>query len=126
MTAVIDASVLLAAILAEPGGDFLDSPGELFHLSILNLAEVYTKAIEFGGAIEDVDLFIRPLAIRVRSFREYHAQEVARLRPMTKHRGLGIGDRACIALGRATKLPVYTAERKWIGLDVDCDIRLIR
>lgn len=126
MTAVIDASVLLAAILNEPGGDLLDSPGELFHLSIINLAEVYTKVVEFGGSVEDVSTFIRPMPIRVRAFREGHAGDVALLPPLTRHRGLGLGDRACLALGMATRLPVYTAEHKWIGLDLDVEVRLIR
>ena len=126
MTAVVDTSVILAAMLDEPGGELLDEPGELFHLSIVNLAEIYTKAVEFGGTIEDVDAFLRPMAIRVRAFREGHAMRVGLLRAQTKHQGLSLGDRACLSLGLLTDLPVYTADTKWADLDVGVEIRLVR
>lgn len=126
MTKVIDSSVVLAALLGEPGGEVLDHPGELFHLSMVNLAEVYTKVVENGGAIADVDAFMKPLAIRIRAFRENQAADIGRLRPLTRHRGLSLGDRACLALGRQTDLPILTADTKWIGLDLGIDIRLVR
>lgn len=126
MTLVVDTSVVLAAMLGEPGGDVLDEPGELFHFSVVNLAEVHTKVIENGGAIADVEAFLQPLSIRIRAFREGHAEQVGLLRATTRHRGLSLGDRACLSLGLLTGLPVLTADTKWVGLDLGIDVRLIR
>ena len=126
MTKVIGSSVLLAAILDEPGGEALYTTGDLFHISIVNMAEVHTKVVENGGDIDDVDVFVRSLPIRVRAFRDAHAMEVGRLRPPTRHRGLSLGDRACLGLAKNIDLPVLTADTKWIGLDLGIDIRLIR
>lgn len=126
MTKVIDSSVVLAALPGERGGEILDQPNELFHLSMVDLAEVDTKVTENGGAIADVDAFLRPLPIRIRAFREDQAAEIGRLRPLTRHRGLSLGDRTCLALGMQTDLPVLTADTKWIDLDLGLDIRLIR
>ncbi|MEH3160001.1 MAG: type II toxin-antitoxin system VapC family toxin [Sphingomonas taxi] len=126
MTKVLDSSVLLAGMLGEAGGDVLDAPGELFHVSAVNLSEVYTKIMERGGSAEDVDLFLRPLPLRIRRFDEGLAKEVGRLRLLTRHLGLSLGDRACLALGRRVDLPILTADAKWAQLDLGIDIRLIR
>jgi ribonuclease VapC len=37
-----------------------------------------------------------------------------------------LGDRACLALGMALKVPVYTAEKTWRKLKVGVRIHLIR
>jgi ribonuclease VapC len=126
VTKVIDSSVVLAGILGEPGGEILEDPGELFHFSMVNLAEVHTKVVERGGAIEDVNAYLGPLSIRLRTFRAGQAETIGRLRPLTRHLGLSLGDRACLALGLQTGLPVLTADTKWIELDLGIDIRLIR
>jgi PIN domain nuclease of toxin-antitoxin system len=126
MTKVVDSSVLLAGMLGEEGGDVLDLPREVFHVSAVNLGEVYTKILERGGTAADVDLYLRPLPLRVRRFDEGLAREVGRLRPLTLHLGLSLGDRACLALGSRLGLPVLTADRKWSGLDLGIDVRLVR
>lgn len=56
MTKVLDSSVLLAGMLGEAGGGVLDAPGALFHVSAVNLSEVYTRIMERGGSAGDVDL----------------------------------------------------------------------
>jgi PIN domain nuclease of toxin-antitoxin system len=126
MTHVVDSSVVLAYVLDEPGGTTLTEPHCCFHLSMVNLAEVFTKVVERGGAVEDVQETMAKLPIRIRTFREVHAIDVAALRMATRHLGLSFGDRACLALGRGLKLPVLTADRKWHDLELGIDIRLIR
>lgn len=126
MTHVVDASTLLAYLKEEPGGEVLLVKDCYFHLSIINLAEVFTKVAENGGEIEDVVAAVAQLPLRVRAFREAHAIEVARLRLPTKALGLSFGDRACLALGRLLALPVLTADRRMAEAEVGLDIRLIR
>jgi ribonuclease VapC len=43
-----------------------------------------------------------------------------------RHYGLSLGDRACLALAMELKLPVVTADRAWIDLDLGIDICVIR
>lgn len=126
MTHVIDASALLAVIMDERGAEQVIAPGRLLHLSVVNLGEVFTKVVERGGVIEDVESYVRSQPIRVRAFRDSDAADAALLRPATKHLGLSFGDRACLALAQKAKLPVLTADTKWAGLDIGIDIRLIR
>ena len=126
MTHVVESSVVLAYTMNEPGGQELLVPQRCLHLSIVNLAEVYTKVAERGGDITDARRVIETLGLRIRAFREAHAEGVARLRPLTSHRGLSLGDRACLALAEIVGLPVLTADHKWIDLGLEIDIRMIR
>ncbi len=126
MTFVLDASALLATILDEDGADFVRSVESGSEMSIVNLAEVMTKLAERGGDPADASRYVHGRGIRITKFTEAHALMVAELRPATSHRGLGIGDRTCLAHGRISALPVLTGERKWVGLEVGVDIRLFR
>jgi len=54
------------------------------------------------------------------------ARTAARLRAMTRHAGLSLGDRACLALGDRLGYPVVTADRVWAGLQVGTEIIMIR
>lgn len=126
MTFVVDASTLLAYLKQEPGGEVLLAGGYSFDLSIVNLAEVFTKVAEKGGAIDDVRLAIALLPIRVCDFHKAIAIEVARLRLPTKHLGLSFGDRPCLAQGRFSNASILTADYRMSQADVGLDIRLIR
>ena len=126
MTVVIDTSVVLAAMLGERGGEAIGKPDQFLHLSVVNLAEIHTKVVEGGGSIEDASSFLRSLPLRVRAFREVHAEEVGRLRATTRHMRLSLGDRACLSLARITGLPVLTADQRWAELDVGIEVRLVR
>ena len=59
-------------------------------------------------------------------FTEPHAREAARLRPRTRHIGLSLADRACLALGRLHRLPVLTTDRAWRSLRISVKIEVIR
>lgn len=126
MTQVLDTSVLLAGLLGEVGGDVLDRPGQVFHISAVNLGEVYSKVLERGGATVDVDSFLQPLALCIDPFDRELARIVGELRPLTRRFGLSFGDRACLALAMRSNLPVLTGDRAWLTLGLDLDIRLIR
>jgi PIN domain nuclease of toxin-antitoxin system len=52
-------------------------------------------------------------ALEIAPFDVAQATDVARLRQPTRHLKLSLGDRACLALGRATGLPVLTTDRSW-------------
>ena len=122
---VIDASTLLAILLSEPTTD-LDALLDRAVISTVNLAEVRTKLIDLGRL--DLEMIGANLLglVRVADFTEQHAMIAAALRPATRHVGLSLGDRACLALAIALKTDVYTADRSWLQVSVGCEVHLIR
>jgi len=124
---VLDASALLAVINAEPGAEKL-TPDLLAGAvgSAVNLAEVQTKLVSRGWtsdqAWEDATSPLR----EVLPFDEEQARMAGDLLIQTRHLGLSLGDRACLALGIALKVPVYTAEKAWKKVKVGVRIHVIR
>lgn len=126
MTYVVDTSAVLAAILDEPGGaDVFDLRHEC-ELSVVNLAEVYTKLVEQGVPLSAAERNMARFQFCIGDFGEVHALKVAELRPLTRHLGLSFGDRACLAHGHFSKSPILTADKDWSKLDLGLDIRQIR
>jgi PIN domain nuclease of toxin-antitoxin system len=60
------------------------------------------------------------------AFDEAQARVAGDLATQTRHLGLSLGDRACLALGIALKVPVYTAEKAWKKLNVGLTVHVIR
>lgn len=124
---VLDASAILAVINAEPGAEKL-TPDLLAGAvgSAVNLAEVQTKLVSRGWtsdqAWEDATSPLR----EVLPFDEEQARMAGDLLIQTRHLGLSLGDRACLALGIALKAPVYTAEKAWKKVKVGVRIHVIR
>lgn len=54
------------------------------------------------------------------------ARLAAELREHTRHLGLSLGNRACLALGLLHGGPILTADRDWAKLDLDMEIEVIR
>src|SRR5271170_5373096 len=116
---VLDASAILAVINAEPGAEKL-TPDLLAHAvgSTVNLAEVQSKLVSRGWTSEQAWEDATSPVREVVSFDEEHARIAGDLITQTRHLGLSLGDRACLALGLALKVPVYTAEKAWKKLKV--------
>jgi ribonuclease VapC len=124
---VLDASAILAVINGEPGADTL-TPALLASAvaSTVNMAEVQAKLVSRGWTSEQAwEDATSPLR-EVLSFDEQQARIAGDLVTQTRHIGLSLGDRACLALGIALKIPVYTAERAWKKLKSSVPIHLIR
>ena len=149
---VLDASALLAYFLDEPGAEKVEqamAAGAV--ISTVNLAEVFTRLADARPDL--AGLFVQPDAdtgsdarhrmqagpgagapvvpdtLTVEPFTLTDAMACAALRPATRPRGLSLGDRACLALGRRIGSTVLTADRNWLELDHDAvgvTIELIR
>jgi len=122
---VLDSSAVLALLADEPGSDEVEAalPGAL--LSAVNLAEVVAKLSERGMPAEEATSLICSIGVEVADFDADQATRSGGLRASTRIAGLSLGDRACLALAQARKLPVLTADAAWARLD-NLDIRLIR
>ena len=124
---VFDASAMLALLLEERGADVVRAWIPDGIASAVNVAEVGTKLADRGGMMaNDIRGLIGTLGLQVIPCDEDAAYAAALLRPRTRHHGLSLGDRACLALGVSRGLPVLTADRSWATLDVGADVRLIR
>ena len=55
----------------------------------------------------------------------FQSEKTAELRPITKHLGLSLGDRACLALAIQENAVAVTSDRTWTMLDI-CQIESIR
>lgn len=91
----------------------------------MTAAEILTVLSDKDVPIASVPV-LELLHIDIVDFTNDDAQVAANLRIETKHKGLSLGDRACLALGRRLSLPVYTADRIWGQLAIGIDIRVIR
>lgn len=123
---VLDASAVLAVILAERGADAVIPrlPGAF--LSCVNLAEVASRALDLGKPLEETVHEISRLPLQIAGYDAEQAYFTASLRPATRPLGLSLGDRACLALAMARKASVLTGDRNWRKLDVGIDIVVFR
>jgi ribonuclease VapC len=124
---VLDASAILAVIAGEPGAEKL-TPNLLARAvaSAVNLAEVQGKLVSRGWTSEEAWEDATSPVREVLPFDHEQARIAGDLIMATRHLGLSLGDRACLAQGIALKAPVYTAEKAWKGLKVGVRIHIIR
>lgn len=123
---VLDTSAVLAFLRGEPGGDSIGPLLPVARLSAVNLTEAVSKLIDRGAQPDIAVRRIRSLRMEVISFAFEHAERAGELRQATRHLGLSLGDRACLALAQQLGAPVYTADRDWAKLHIGVEVRLIR
>jgi PIN domain nuclease of toxin-antitoxin system len=132
VTAVLDASALLALLKGEPGAERVAEALEQgAYLSAVNLAEVLSRLADWGEDPAEAQARMAQVgllgaAVEVLPFTGEDALEVARLRALTRAYGLSFGDRACLALARRLGLPALTAERAWAELDLGIPVEVLR
>ncbi|MCC6734603.1 MAG: type II toxin-antitoxin system VapC family toxin [Bauldia sp.] len=123
---VLDASVVLAAILEEPGHQAvleLDTPALV---SAVNLAETCARLVDRGYDQASVRMSLGLINMRVVDFDAEQAFISAELRPATKASGLSLGDRACLALAHQRGATALTADRAWANLSTPVEVRVVR
>jgi len=128
MTYVLDASAVLALLKSEPGHERVAVLMAASHclVSAVNWAETATKLADSGQAAPFIKATLGALNPEIIPFDATQATETGLLRPATRHLGLSLGDRACLALARLTNATVITADRPWLqlaqplGLAIEC------
>jgi ribonuclease VapC len=123
---VADASAILAALKNEPFGNL--DPRRLIGatISAVNVCEVLSKLHDDGLNDTQAEAAVSTMDLHVVPFDASHARTAARLRSITRHAGLSLGDRACLALGLHLGRPVITADRVWASLNLSVEIVVIR
>ena len=126
----LDTSALLALLWQEPGweivADALDATG--CQMSAVNVAEFVGKVQERQPDARKIETLLGELPISIIAYNREQAIDTGILRATTRHLGLSLGDRACLALALQEKATVLTADRPWLNLAVELglDIRCIR
>lgn len=132
VSAVLDASALLAYLREEPGADVVgEALDQGAAISSANWAEVLSKVAEIGqdpaalaGELRSIGLLGNSLMIEPLS--EEDCIAIAVLRPQTCTLGFSLGDRACLALGRRLQARILTTDRAWMQLDDAMQVEMIR
>jgi PIN domain nuclease of toxin-antitoxin system len=111
----------------EPGAEKL-TPEVLSNAagSTVNLAEVHTKLVSWGGDPEEAWEDTLSAVHESVPFSEQQARIAGGLVAQTRALGLSLGDRACLALGLELNAPVYTTDRSWKKLKLGVRIHVIR
>lgn len=121
----LDSSAILAVINLEKGAENIEPLLSKAIVSSVNVAEVLSKLVERGVSLEDALEDFLKLGLEIVEFDAKQAAKVAELRPLTKHLGLSLGDRCCLALAILENLPAVTADRNWARFNL-CKIEVIR
>lgn len=127
---ILDASALLALINQEKGGDLVKSVLPDASISAVNFAEVLgimvaRHNIPLQNAKEALDELIKAVIPFTKD--QAHIMTEIDIINMKEKLNLSLADRACIATGIFCNLPIYTADKQWININMpNLDIRLIR
>jgi PIN domain nuclease of toxin-antitoxin system len=116
---VLDASAVLAMLREEPGGDTVADHIGRAAISAVNLQEVAKEMLREGASLETARAVLDELGLDVRPHDAEAAYVAAALYPQTRQYGRGLGDRTCMALGIAMRVPVLTTDREWRNVEVD-------
>lgn len=123
---VLDASAMVAFLRGELGADIVNGYRGDALASAVNVAETAARLIDLGLSLTEVRRSIAHMFLDIVPFDDAQALATAATRRATHHRGLSLGDRACLELAARRGLPAVTADRGWAELDVDVEVQLIR
>ncbi len=122
---VLDSSAVLALLFQEKGMELIERILDRSIIGRVNESEILTKLVARGSSISEASDELGELKLAVAELNEIQSRKIAELRPPTKHLGLSLGDRACLALAIQENATAVTADRIWKDLDV-CKIEVIR
>ncbi|HMT07955.1 MAG TPA: type II toxin-antitoxin system VapC family toxin [Pyrinomonadaceae bacterium] len=122
---VIDSSAILAVLNQESGAENAIKYFAGGLVSSVNLAEVLSKSVERGSSVKMAMLMFDLLQLEVVDLEIEHAIKAAELRPLTKHLGLSLGDRCCLALAMLRETTAVSADKDWKKLKF-CKVEVTR
>lgn len=122
---VLDASAVLALVFHEAGADQVRDVLGRARVSSVNWHEIAAKLSDRGFSVEHLAFVLANLPVEVIPVDRSDAEQAAALRASTRPFGLSLGDRACLALGRALDAPIYSADTAWSKLPSELGIKLV-
>ncbi len=126
MSAVLDASALLAYLQREPGAGSVRAVLGGAIMSTVNWTEVVQKAAGSESEAAELQVGLESLGLVLEPFSATQAGIAGSLRGSTAEFGLSLGDRACLALAIEKGERILTADRIWTRLPLGVGIEVIR
>ena len=124
MSAVVDASVVLAWLQDEPGSDAAEPLLMDGVIGAANWSEVLQKSRQHGVDAEPVARLLASFGLRVVEVMQEDGEAAAGL--WRAGEGLSLADRLCLALGLRLGLRVATTDRRWASVPDRPEVALIR
>jgi ribonuclease VapC len=122
---ILDSSAVLAFLNQETGAEYVERLIPDSKINAVNVAEVLARSVELGHTNESARESFAMLSLEIIDFDERHAESAAELRSETRHLGLSLGDRSCLACAILHNATAVTADRLWKSLSY-CPIEIIR
>ena len=129
LKAVVDTSVVIAYLLEEPGGDWLDKAVDAESvMSEFNLAEVVRRQMRDGVSPENALRVASTIGLDFVPFNQVIIAEMAKIFPFEKRANLSLADCACLATAKNLRLPALTADKAWaeIAGEVGVEVVVVR
>ncbi len=128
---IADTSAILAYLNFETGADKVHKHLAQIHLTMVNVAEIVAVVSRHKVSRSWIEERVFQVFSEILQFDREHAYLSGALEPVTRPRGLSLGDRACLAAGILHGWPVLTAESTWTEIDwkahgYELEIQLIR
>ncbi len=123
---VLDASALLALLNGETGSEVVQEALTDAVVSSINFSEVVTRLALFGMPVNEIHDSLDILGLEIIPFDTTLAYATGELANTTRHLGLSISDRACLALAKKTGRTAVTADKIWSKVNTSAVIKLIR
>lgn len=123
---VIDSSALLAVFNEEPGAQAVEPLLSGSAISAVNWSEYVQKSLARGVNLKGIRDDADELGISILPLMAEDAETAALLWEKTRHAGLSLGDRCCLALARRLGVAALTADRAWARLSLEVQVQVIR
>jgi ribonuclease VapC len=118
---LFDASAVLALVHRERGWEKIPSSAGAL-ISAVNLAEVIKKLVERGMSAKLAIRAMKALNLTIVPFETedaFHSSDFI-------HRGISLGDRACLGTAQHRGYRVITADSTWTGICRDVKLHIFR
>ncbi len=124
---LLDTSAIIALLKKEPGHTKVDDVLATCAMSTVNFAELISSLAREGVSTDDIDTITENIIPEIIPLSHEISITTGKLITTTKHLGLSLGDRACLATAIYFNMEVYTADKVWEKLDLpNIKIHLIR
>jgi PIN domain nuclease of toxin-antitoxin system len=121
---LLDASALLALLLAEPGTEKVSPMLNSASIVSFTFAEVVTKLLQKG--VPDPEDLVASLQLDINpEFTAKQAAACGRLHAATRAHGLSMGDCVCLSMAESTGAIAVTADRDWIDASVGRNVQVL-
>ena len=110
---LLDASAVLAWLQQEPGSDKVDAVLDCATITSINAAEVVHKLMAKGVNVDRAWEIFDQVCLTVTDFTAEMSRESS---CFSDHKGLSLGDRACLGAGVSLGLRILSADRRWAAL----------